>query len=101
MCRAQFHIRSDLDLRIIRRRDSRKGYIALFVSLILKIYSFFVILPVDLQVVDSVDFLNKQMRIDEKPIIVFKRQHINVVETGLKYVDILRNPNIVLKRINL
>ena len=98
MCRRQFHKRSDLDLRILRRTDSLKGLVALPIGLLLRCFSFFLILPVDLQVVDSMKFLRKQMRPDEKPIVVYSRDDISSLEPGvLNFSDIKRDPSIVMK----
>jgi predicted nucleotidyltransferase len=95
MCRSQFHRRSDLDLRIIRATGFR-GIIALVLGFMLRAYSFFFLLPVDLQVVDSISFLRRQMRADEKPIRVFLRSGLEM-ETGLTFDEICQTPEIVLR----
>jgi len=98
MCRDKFHGRSDLDLRVIRRTDSIKGLLALPLGYLLRVYSFFIVMPVDLQVVDSLGFLNQQMRSDEKPIIVFSRGRTNSITPGRGYDTVLKNPTLVLKK---
>lgn len=98
MCRNQFHIRSDLDLRIIRRSDSKFGLICLIIAFFIRCYSFFKLIPVDLQVVDSLNFLKYQMRSDEKPIVVFKRAGFIVDSAGMNFEDIILNPQTILKR---
>ncbi len=97
MCRFKFHIRSDIDLRIIRRRDSWKGLLALPVGYVLRIYSFFTLHPVDFQVVDSLDFVNRQMRDDEHPIILFLRPGFSIKNPGLRFESLKENPSMVLK----
>ena len=97
MCRSQLHIRSDLDLRIVRRTDSKKGYLCLPLAFFLRAYSFFIMMPVDLQVVDSAEFLGKQMRSDEKPIVVYCRNGVVIKNAGKSFLDIERKPETVLK----
>jgi predicted nucleotidyltransferase len=97
MCRGMFHIRSDLDLRIVRRSDSRRGVVALSIGLFFRIYSFFKIIPVDLEVVDSMAFLRHQMRDDEVPIVVYLRPGASLDISGQSFEDIVMNPDSVLK----
>ncbi len=95
MCRGEFHIRSDIDLRIIRRTDSMVGLVSLFLALLLRAYSFFIRMPLDLQVVDDHKFLLK-MRSDEFPIIVYQRGNFTIPNPGIKLNDVLKDPEIVL-----
>jgi len=97
MCRRQFHGRSDLDLRIVRRRDSWKGYLALITGILLRIYSFFIVMPVDFQVVDSMNFLIHQMREDERPIVVYQREGFHIENAGVPFEELERNPNSFLR----
>ncbi len=98
MCRSEFHIRSDLDLRIVRRTDSWQGLVSLPVAFLLRAYSFFIMLPVDLQVIDNCNFLSKQMRDDEKPIIVHLRKGVTLQSKGLSFEQIIKSPHIVLRK---
>ena len=98
MCRFQFHARSDLDLRIVRRRGSLWGFVALVLGFALRVKSFLLFLPVDLQVVDSFEFLRTQMRADEKPIAVYVRPG-REVEAVLSFDRLVENPEIVLKAV--
>jgi predicted nucleotidyltransferase len=98
MCRGEFHDRSDLDLRIIRRNDSWLGMLCLPVALFLRIISFFVILPVDLQVADSYEFINRQMRKDELPVVVHLRDGFNLKSTGKRFGEIEKNPASVFRK---
>jgi len=97
MCRNQLHIRSDLDLRIIRRTDSTLGFLALPIGYLLRAHSLFKWVPVDLQVVDSFQFLEKQMRADEKPIVVYCRHGVHIPNPGKDIKEVELNPESVLK----
>ena len=95
MCRGEFHDRSDLDLRIIRRNDSWLGMLCLPVALLLRIVSFFIVLPVDLQVADSYKFISRQMRKDELPVVVYLREDFNLKLKGKRFSEIEKNPSAV------
>ncbi len=96
-CRGQFHGRSDLDLRALRRTDSPLGLLALPIAFALRARSFFIVLPLDLQAVDSVDFLRRQMRSDEKPIVVYARPGFALSEAGRSFGEVERDPDSVLR----
>lgn len=99
MCRGEFHERSDLDLRIIRRNDSWLGFLCLPAALFLRIVSFFILLPVDLQVADSYKFINHQMRKDEFPIVVYLRNGFELKVAGKNFNEIEKDPSsIFLKK---
>ena len=99
MCREEFHERSDLDLRIIRRNDSWQGILCLPAALFLRIISFFILLPVDLQVADSYKFINFQMRKDEFPIVVYLRNGFELKGAGKNFNEIEKDPSsIFLKK---
>ncbi len=100
MCRKQLHGRSDLDLRVVRRTDSWKGLLALPLGLLVRAYSFFVYMPVDLEVIDSMAFVRKQMRADELPINVFVRAGVCIDEIGMDFSEVEKDPSIVLKENN-
>lgn len=101
MCRGEFHDRSDLDLRIIRRKDSWLGILCLPVALFLRIVSFFILLPVDLQVADSYKFIDHQMRKDEFPIVVYLRKGFDLKVAGKNFNEIEKHPSsIVLKKVS-
>ena len=95
MCRGEFHNRSDLDLRIVRRNDSWLGILCLPVALFLRAFSFFIVLPVDLQVSDSFAFLDRQMRKEEAPIVVYLRKGLKLGTTVTKFCEIEKNPSSV------
>jgi hypothetical protein len=96
-CRGQFHGRSDLDLRALRRTDSPLGLLALPIGFALRARSFFIMMPVDLQVVDSMDFLRRQMRSDERPIVVYARPGFELSEAGRSFGEVERDPGSVLR----
>ena len=98
MCRSEFHNRSDLDLRVIRRTDSWLGILCLPMGFFLRVLSFFIMLPLDLQVADSMTFLRKQMRKDEFPIVVFLREGFKLQPSGKNFTEIEKNPSTVLKK---
>ncbi len=97
MCRGQLHIRSDLDLRVLRSPGFSNAVIALSIGYLLRVYSFFIRMPVDLQVVDSMDFIRHQMRADEQPINVYLREGVSIVEIGMDFAEVESNPSIVLR----
>ena len=95
MCRGEFHNKSDLDLRIVRRSDSWLGVLCLPIALFLRAVSFFIILPVDLQVSDSFEFLDRQMRNDEIPIVVYVRDSFRFRASKNTFLEIEKNPSSV------
>ena len=97
MCRGEFHIRSDLDLRVIRRRDSMRGLWALPIGFLMRAYSLLVRVPTDLAVVDSLGFLTNTLRPDEKPIVVFVREGVKI-DHGWLFDDIISDTELVLKK---
>lgn len=97
MCRSAFHGRSDLDLRIVRKPGFALGLISVFVGFYVRIPAALRIIPVDLQVVDSLDFLAKQMRPDENPIVVYLRPGFELKNSGDAFETILKNPSQVLR----
>jgi hypothetical protein len=54
-------------------------------------------IPVDLQVVDSLEFLNKQMDADEHPITVHLSPGFKIDNTGWDYEQVLASPSLVLR----
>ena len=96
-CRSSFHNRSDLDLRIIRRINAPNTVKLFFLSIYARVVSFYIGVPTDLQVVDSMDFLNVQMRKDEHPIVVYCRSGFKVERAGISFKSVLENPSLVLK----
>lgn len=98
MSRSMFHGRSDLDLRVVRRRGVWHALKAIYAGMYVRVVSFFRGIPVDLQVVDSMEFLTNSMREDELPIVVYSRYSGIVPNPGYSYRDVLREPATVLRR---
>lgn len=97
MCRGAFHGRSDLDLRIIRKPGMVAGLRAIFAGFVVRVVGAIKKVPVDLQVVDSLDFLNRQMRADEHPITVYLSPDFKVDNSGWSYEQVLADPVLVLR----
>lgn len=98
MCRGRFHGRSDLDLRILRHKGLRNALKAVYAAMYVKTVAFFKLVPVDLQVVDSMTFLHRQMRDDELPIVVYERRDVTTQNPGIPYADVVADPSIVLRQ---
>ncbi len=97
-CRGAFHDRSDLDLRIVRRIGAKGSSLILFMSIYARFVSLCRGIPTDLQVVDSMEFLKRQMREDEHPVVVYCRKGYAVNNPGSAFDDILKNPEGVLRK---
>lgn len=97
MCRRAFHGRSDLDLRIIRKPGFIAGVISVFLGFYVRIPAALRKIPVDLQVVDSIEFLDKQMRSDEHPIVVYLHSGFGLKNPGCAFESVLNDPSRVLK----
>lgn len=70
ICRRKYHDRSDFDFRIVQKKGSLKTYFKMIKLRTVAIWKFKI--PIDLKLVDSVDFLKEEMREDEHPIIPYK-----------------------------
>lgn len=96
-CRRQFHGRSDLDLRVIRK----SGLIAILTTMPLavavRIVSLVRGIPTDLQVVDNEEFLLRQMRASELPVCVFGSENLKKIVVSVAFDEVLRHPDMVLK----
>jgi predicted nucleotidyltransferase len=97
MCRGAFHGRSDLDLRIVRRPGILWGIMAVYTGFAVRIVAALCAIPVDLQVVDSLQFLNRQMRADEHPITVYVRAGFDIPSAGWSYEQVVVQPSLVMK----
>ncbi len=98
-CRRQFHRRSDLDIRVLRR-PGIWCFVKVMVSTFrLRYLSVFRRLPTDLLVVDSLGFVRRQMRKDESPVVLFMRDGFDEVsEAGLDFEAFIANPSALLKQ---
>lgn len=97
MCRHKFHGRSDLDLRVLRAPGLVSGIKCVYAAMFVKAIAFFRGVPVDLQVVDSMAFLKRQMRSDEYPIVVYTARPGLVADTGVAYKDVVADPSVVMR----
>jgi predicted nucleotidyltransferase len=93
-CRRKFHDRSDLDLRIVRRPGIGAAARVLPVAVLARLVSLLCGVPTDLQVVDSYEFLARQMRGDEKPIVVHGDPEGGPVGAGFSFAEVKANPAI-------
>lgn len=89
ICRHMYHDRSDFDLRIVQERGSLKTYFKMIKLRTVGIWMYRI--PMDLKLVDSVDFLKKEMRDDEHPIVPFNKYETFYNE-GDKYEDLKARP---------
>jgi predicted nucleotidyltransferase len=97
-CRSKFHNRSDLDLRVIRSIHSQGTFKLLFLGIFARIVSFYRQIPTDLQIVDSIQFLEKQMRSDELPVVLYCRNGFIIERAGIDFESIKKNSDLVLKK---
>jgi predicted nucleotidyltransferase len=96
-CRRQFRLRSDLDIRVVRRPGAWYFLKSIIPAFKLRYCSVFRRLPTDLLVVDSMDFVRRQMRKDEFPVVLVLRDGFAVPEAGLNLEDIAADPTIVMR----
>ena len=94
--RKKYHNRSDLDIRIIR---SSNNNVKLFFKAIkyraVGIWKYKI--PVDLKVVDSMDYLKKEMRDDEHPIVISEKDSFQVFNAGASFESLEKRPNDFVK----
>ena len=89
ICRHMYHDRSDFDLRIVQERSSLKTYFKMIKLRTVGIWKYKI--PMDLKLVDSVDFLKDEMRDDEHPIVPFNKYETFYNE-GDKYEKLKARP---------
>jgi len=93
LCRKKFHDKSDLDLRIIRRSGAMRTVKLFFICIWLRtIGVWFFNIPLDLKIVDNLHFLEKEMRDDEKPIVIFCRDSFEICNRGVEFKALKANP---------
>lgn len=90
ICRHNYHDRSDLDLRIVQERGSLFAYFKMIKLRIVATYKYRI--PLDLKLVDSQSFLQKEMREDEHPIIVYDKYLDFYDKLGDSYNELKSNP---------
>lgn len=100
LCRKEFHERSDLDLRIVRKLGVGAAIKLFLLCILLRfcgMYRFGVLL--DLRIVDTIAILAKKMRNDEQPIVVFCAPGFNVPNPGEAYETLKHEPYVFLKKV--
>ena len=90
ICRHKYHDRSDFDLRIVQERSYLKTYFKMIKLRAVAIWKYRI--PIDLKLVDSVDFLKEEMREDEHPIIPFNKYNTFYDMKGDLYDDLKQHP---------
>lgn len=98
LCRRMYNLRSDYDLRIVQSKGSIRTYFKMIKLRIVGIWCYKI--PLDLKLVDSVDFLKKEMRADEKPIVPFNR-NTTFYNEGFSYSELKANPETFTKEYTL
>jgi predicted nucleotidyltransferase len=96
-CRQEFRLRSDLDIRVIRRKGILNLLKSILIGFKLRYLSILKKLPTDLLIVDSLEFVRKQMRDDEKPVALVLKSDFPIPEIGLDFDDILKCPSIAMQ----
>lgn len=97
LSRKMFHNRSDLDLRIVQEGRSFLLFLKIQKLRFIGIWKYKI--PLDLKLVDSENYLKKEMRKDEKAVIVYKK-YDRVYNEGVNFEEIERNPMLFLKKKN-
>lgn len=69
LARSKWHVKSDLDMRILRRAGFLNGFKAYFIVFIERLIAVWYKQPLDLYMADSIEFLDK-VRDDEFPIFL-------------------------------
>ena len=84
LSRKKYHSRSDLDIRIVK---SSAGNIKLYFKAIkyraLGTWKYKI--PVDLKVVSGMDYLKSEMRNDERPIVICRKEGFSIFNEGVPF----------------
>ena len=99
MSRNKFHSRSDIDLRILRKDNFFLSIKCMVLAVWIRMLATIKRIPLDLLVVDSMKFLNSQMRSDEKPIIVLQAESYSIPKfnESKSFAQLLQNPESFLR----
>ena len=90
ICRHMYHDRSDFDLRIVQEHPTLKVYFKGIKLRTVGIWKYKI--PIDLKIVDSQDYLRKEMREDEHPIIAYNKYDSFYDMKGDSYEILKANP---------
>ncbi len=94
MCRHMYHDRSDLDLRVLQEGISLKVFWQIQKLRFIGIWRYKI--PLDLKLVDSIEYLIDEMREDEKPIVIYKAEQY-IYNEGASFSCLKDNPKDFLK----
>lgn len=95
ICRHKYHDRSDFDLRIVQDRAMLKTYFKMIKLRAVGIWKYKI--PMDLKIVDSQEYLRREMREDEHPIIAYNKYDTFYDMKGDKYIHLKQNPMLYLR----
>lgn len=98
MSRRMFHNRSDLDIRIWQDGFSLKTFFMVQKYRFIGIWKYRI--PLDLKLVDSMEYLKREMRSDEKAIVGYSKDGKPVYNSGFTLSDIKANPSEFLRENN-
>lgn len=98
MSRRMFHNRSDLDIRIWQSGFSLKAFFMVQKYRFIGIWKYRI--PLDLKLVDSMEYLKKEMRSDEKAIVGYSKGGKPVYNSGFTLSDIKADPSEFLRENN-
>lgn len=98
MSRRMYHDRSDLDLRIWQDRPSLQTFLNVQKYRFIGIWKYKI--PLDLKLVDSMEYLKREMRPDEKAIVAYSKDHKPVWNTGFELSELQAAPESFLKKNN-
>lgn len=94
ICRHMYHDRSDFDLRIVQEGGKIKTYFKMIKLRTVAIWKYRI--PIDLKLVNSVEFLKNEMREDEHPIVPFNK-YPTFYNEGDSYQQLKDHPENYLK----
>lgn len=94
MSRRMFHNRSDLDLRVLQIGKSFILFLTIQKLRFVGIWRYKI--PLDLKLVDSIEYLKEEMREDEKAVVVYKTLTTFYNEGG-SFAELKNNPSRFLK----
>ena len=89
-----YHDRSDLDLRVLQEGISLKVFWQIQKLRFIGIWRYKI--PLDLKLVDSIEYLIDEMREDEKPIVIYKAEQY-IYNEGASFSSLKDNPKDFLK----
>lgn len=98
MSRRMYHERSDLDIRIWQNKPSLKTFFNVQKYRFIGIWKYKI--PLDLKLVDSMKYLKREMRLDEKAIVAYSKDGKPVWNAGFTLTEIQSAPESFLRKNN-